>query len=361
MDTSAIPFNLSGDGCNYCETARLLQNRESKAKTIDEVFAEIKQGPKSSSSAYDAIVGVSGGLDSSYLLHKGSEFGLRLLAVHMDNCWNAATATHNLSKLVDKLEVDLHSIVVDWEIQRQLQLAFLNANVVDVDLLYDNALHAVCFDAAKKFNVKTILGGANLASEGVEVARNWAWYPFDGTNIRGIASKSGASTNNYPIFTFGRYLKSTFFEGVRWLSPLSRDLTYKREFALDILSKKYDFQDYGNKHYENVFTRVYQGIILVEKFGIDKRKAHLSSLIMSGQMSRGQALRELQEQPYPDPRLRELDINFFCERLRISRDQFESYLTEPGRSHEEFGSDRLFSTYRAFLAARRKFLIRAQR
>lgn len=360
MDSSAKPFYPSPSGCNYCDTARSLQAREEGASSIDEVFADILRRRKSGAN-YDVIVGVSGGLDSSFLLHKACRAGLRVLAVHMDNCWNAATATHNLSKMVDKLEVDLLTYVVDWEIQKKMQLAFLNADVVDVDLLYDNALHEICYRAAQKYNVLTILGGANLASEGVEVARNWAWYPFDGRNIRGIARNSKVRVGDYPIFTFSGYLKSSLLMRIRWLSPLSRDTSYKREYALALLADQYGYKDYGNKHYENVFTRIYQGLILPEKFGIDKRKAHYSSLIVSGQMTRSEALALLSKPSYDDSKLRELDVSFFCERLDLSPSEFEQYLARPRREHREYGVDPIFLLFRLIMGLRRALIVRKGR
>lgn len=358
MDSTAKPFKRTGSGCNYCDTARALASRAQQSMSITETFRKLRES-RTLDSKYDVVVGVSGGLDSSYLLHEACASDLRVLAVHMDNCWNSSAASANLSRLIEKSEVDLVSWVVDRETQLDFQRAFLSADVVDVDLLYDNALHAVCYRTARDFKVKTILGGANLASEGVEVPRNWAWFPFDGTNVRGIARNAGLHVGDYPIFSFSEYIRESLVYGIRWLSPLVNDERYKREAALKMLSALYDFKDYGDKHSENIFTKVYQMIILPEKFGIDKRKAHLSSLIVSGQLTRDEAMGVLEEPHYSDENSKQLDISFFCDRLEMSENEFRAYLSRPPKPHKAYGIDYVFAAYRKLLDFRRMAIVRA--
>jgi hypothetical protein len=280
--------------------------------------------------------------------------GLRPLAVHMDNNWNSSMASRNIRRLLEKLDVPLVTVVTDWDTQKNLQLAFLNADVIDVELLYDNALHSVCYGVARKFGIRTILGGANNATEGVEIPSSWSWRKFDGKNIKDIAKKSNVKIKDYPIFTSLEWLYSTLLLQIKWISLLDAMPEYGRQEALAYLTSGFGYTPYGNKHYENVFTRFYQGHILPTKFQVDKRKPHLSSEIVAGKITRAQALTLLQLPIYETQALLELDHNYVVNKLGISEKEMASYLSRAARSHAEFKQDHVLKSIVPLLLSFRK-------
>jgi len=337
MDESCIPFFAMAElGCNHCHAAR---NRLKDFPHVAQLESLVHRVAARGGGEFDCVIGVSGGLDSSYLVAKAVELGLRPLAVHMDNNWNSSMASRNIRRLLEKLDVPLVTVVTDWETQRRLQLAFLSSDVVDVELLYDNALHAVCYSVAKSYGIKTILGGANNATEGVEIPDSWVTKKFDGANIKSIARDFGAKYSGYPIFTGLDWLWNTLVRRIEWLSLLDSMPEYGRETALDYLMKNYGYTPYGSKHYENVFTRFYQGHILPTKFGIDKRRPHFSSEIVSGTTTREEAMAALDQPIYESAALLELDYAFIRDKLRLSQDEMSAYLSRPPRRHDEYHQD----------------------
>jgi hypothetical protein len=355
MDESCAPFTSLGEqGCNHCLAARLREVHNGSKPDLESLLGAIK---RRRGTDFDCVIGVSGGLDSSYLLAKSVELGLRPLAVHMDNNWNSSMASRNIRRLLDKLDVSLITVVTDWQTQKNLQLAFIGSDVIDVELLYDNALHSVCYGVARQFGIKTILGGANNATEGVEIPTSWSWRKFDGRNIRSIAKSSGVRTAGYPIFSTLEWLYSTLVARIKWTSLLDAMPEYGREEALSYLTANYGYTPYGNKHYENVFTRFYQGHILPTKFGIDKRKPHLSSEIIAGKITRDEALTALQRPIYETKALLELDYDYVVSKLEMTGAQMEDYLSRAAQSHAVFKRDRVLeSVIPSLLWSRRKLL-----
>jgi len=352
MDESCAPFEPLGEqGCNHCFGAKL---RADYAVSYSDLESLIKDIRVRGSEDFDCVIGVSGGLDSSYLLAKSVELGLRPLAVHMDNNWNSSMASRNIRRLLEKLDVPLVTIVTDWHTQRNLQLAFLNSDVIDVELLYDNALHSVCYGIARKFGIKTILGGSNNATEGVEIPSSWGWRKFDGRNIKAIARASKVDFRGYPIFTSLEWLYNTLIRRIRWLSLLDSMPEYGRQEALDYLTSEFGYTPYGNKHYENVFTRFYQGHILPTKFKVDKRKPHLSSEIVAGKITRAQAEKLLQLPIYETQALLELDYNYVVNKLAISEKEMTSYLSRAARNHTDFKQDHVLKSFIPLLLTLRK-------
>ena len=341
MDESCQPIEfLEEAGCSYCLSAshRLSVGR-GQTNSLTSLVQEIRGKVRSQNQQYDCIVGVSGGLDSTYLLARIVELGLRPLAVHMDNNWNSSMASRNLKRALKALDVDLITYVTPWRIQRDWQRALLSADVVDVELLYDNMLHEVCYREARRRRIKVIIGGANNATEGVEVPKSWIWHKFDGTNLRAIARHFSVNVDDMSTFSYLKWIRYTFIDRIQWLSPLDWMPEYSRETAQSFLTQEYGYQPYGSKHFENVFTRFFQAEILPKKFGIDKRKPHLSSEIISGKISRSEALRKLEEPLYPTPALRELDKRYVLAKLGLSQEEFESYLRRPGRPHVSYKQD----------------------
>lgn len=345
MDTSAHGIVFDSEGrCNFClafqkivDSDQLLTDDEKRRERLDELVAKAKANGKGK--RYDCIVGVSGGVDSSWALVQAVELGLRPLAVHMDNGWNTELAANNISNLIEKLDVDLFTYVIDWAEYRNLMQAFFDSDVIDIELLYDNAMLAVCYQQADKYRLKYILSGYNLSTEGLRMPLQWSWRDkLDATNIRAIARSRRVKIKSFPLFSNARFLRHRHITGTRWV-PFLDYLDYRKDVALTRLVDDFGYKPYPYKHYESVFTRFYQGHILPEKFGIDKRRPHLSSLIVSGQLSRAEALAMIEQIPYPSHDALEKDKSFVIKKMNWRDGELEAYLARPERGHDEWMTD----------------------
>lgn len=343
MDLSAPDIQFDNQGiCNFCTeylatVSQLQQAKVPNEAALGQLIRDIKS--HGAGKRYDCIVGVSGGVDSSWVLVKAVELGLRPLAVHMDNGWNSNLSVSNISNLIDALDVDLFTYVIDWDEYRGLMEAFFKADVVDVELLYDNALHEVCFREARKYGLRYVLSGENFSTEGIKMPKGWAMdNKWDGRNIRRIASRFGAKLVSFPLFTTTKWLRYRFLFRIQWV-PLLNFIEFKKESALATLESRYGYVRYAYKHYESVFTRFYQGYILPRKFGIDKRRIHLSTLVVSGQMTRAEALEDLKKSPLVSERDLAVDLKFFLKKMNWNENDLEGYIKRPRVEHESYGSD----------------------
>ncbi len=347
MDTTAAGISFDELGvCNYCtdflKTLGTYQppTKEQLQTRFDELIGRIKAEGKGK--RYDCIVGLSGGADSAYALYLAKHAGLKPLAVHMDNGWDSELAANNIENLVRKLGVDLYTHVINWDEYRRLMQAFFDANVIDVELLYDNAMLAVNFEMADKYGLNWILAGTNTTTEGMPIPENWNWYKFDKRNIVSIAALSGVRIDTFPAAgTLDLWWKRVV-KRIRWVTFLDY-IDYFKPACLQFLVNELGYRPYPYKHYESIFTRFYQGYILPVKFGIDKRKLHLSTLIMSGQMTRAQALEMMKSSPYPSQEALDEDIEYFLKKMGWTREQLTSYLKQPEVPHERYGSERRLS------------------
>jgi N-acetyl sugar amidotransferase len=343
MDTSAADITFDKDGaCNYCTEflAKLHAASSDLAAHPDrceQLVASVKASGKGKE--YDCVVGVSGGVDSSYALYRAVKCGLRPLAVHLDNGWNSELAAHNIANLISALGVDLYTHVIDWEENRDLQLAFFKANVIDIELLMDNAMLALNYQQAARHGLKYILIGGNLATEGVRIPKQWNHNKYDVRNIRRIYKRFGTlAIRTHPLIsTLGRVWYEAV-RGIRWISFLNY-FPYNKFEALRILQDELGYKPYPYKHYESVFTRFYQAYILPRKFGFDKRRVHLSSLVVSGQMPRADAMKLLETPPYPDAQQEEQDRTFVMKKLGFTEASFREYMAAPAVAHEVYGSE----------------------
>jgi N-acetyl sugar amidotransferase len=345
MDTSAPDINFEKDGvCNYCTDflaradhilSENLQLKEARLKAFVEKVKERGRGK-----TYDCIVGVSGGVDSSWVLVKSVEYGLRPLAVHMDNGWNSELAQSNIANLVRGLGVDLYTHVIDWQEYRSLMQAFFDADVIDVELLYDNAMLAVNFQQAAKFGVKYLLTGSNESSEGMAIPPSWNWHKYDKKNILAIAKYFGdVKIISFPaIGTLGRIWHEVIQQR-QWIG-FPNLLDYKKNEAIKHLTKTFSYKPYPYKHYESIFTRFYQGHILPVKFSVDKRRVHFSTLIVTGQMKRQAALDDLVRIPYLSEQALKEDKEYFLKKMNWTLDQLDDYLTRPRVEHNHYKSER---------------------
>ena len=340
MDTTAEDIYFDKDGiCNYCTNFLKRQNKAVKEKkNLDELISKIKNDGKNKK--YNCIVGVSGGVDSSFSLIKACEFGLRPLAVHLDNGWNSELAQNNISNLVRTCGVDLYTHVINWKEYRNLQKAFFMSNVLDVELLMDNAMLAVNYQQANKYGLKYILSGTNTSTEGFKIPVNWSWFKNDAKNIKSIGKKfQSQKLDTFPSFGTFDFIYYELIKKIEWV--LFPDyLNFVKKNAIEELKNKALYKPYPYKHYESIFTRFYQAYILPKKFGIDKRKLHLSNLIVSDQMNRSEAIRILQQPTYPSIEDEKKDKKYFLKKMKWSNQDLLNYISAPEISHLKYGSEK---------------------
>jgi N-acetyl sugar amidotransferase len=343
LDETAKEITFDVDGvCNFCHEydslASLSINRPDEIKEA-ELKAQIEKiKTRGKGKLYDCILGVSGGVDSTYLSLKAKEWGLRPLIVHFDNGWNSELAVKNIENIITKLGFDLQTYVIDWEEFRSLQIAFFKASVIDLEMLTDHFIFSALYNIAKKYKIPYILSGNNTSTESV-LPTSWIYRnKKDGINIRNINNRFGSTKiRKLPLLTPIKKYFNEFFFNIKSI-PLLDLLDYKKELVKKEIIEKLDWQDYGGKHYESIFTRFYQGHYLVKKFGIDKRKAHLSNLICSGQMSREEALIELKEEPY-NLDLQVEDREYVRKKWGMSEEDFDKYFNAKPVPHEFYGTE----------------------
>lgn len=344
MDETARDITFDDEGvCNYCtgflakKAKHLAPNETERQRRLDSLVAMVRKSGRGK--RYDCIVGLSGGVDSSWSLVKAVELGLRPLAVHMDSGWNSELAQNNIANLVRTLGVDLHTHVIEWPEIRGLMEAFFASDVIDVEVLYDNAMLAVNYQQAARHGLKYILAGTNIATEGIDIPKGWNWYKSDKRNIVGISRAfGGPRLKTFPAISTLSMARYVIANRIRWISFLDY-LDYKKLDALEVLKRDFGYKPYPHKHYESVFTRFYQGYLQPYKFGVDKRKPHLSSLIMNGEMSREDALRQAQGIAYPSDKEMEADRLYFIKKMGWSEEKFEDYMRRPEKPHDAYPSE----------------------
>ncbi len=340
MDDSdpAIAFDIDGL-CSHCRTFDLV-TREGWHPDAEgsRIWASMLEQIRASGQRmdYDCILGLSGGVDSSYLAIKCKEWNLRPLVVHVDAGWNSELAVGNIEKIVKYCNFDLHTVVIDWEEMRDLQLAYLKAGVANQDVPQDHVFFSSLYHYATKHGIRFILSGGNIATEGIPVPAAWHGAAMDAINLRSIHSHFGARPlRRYSTISFFQYyLWYPFIKRMRTLRPLNY-LPYNKDSAIVELEGKVGWRAYGRKHGESLFTRFFQNYYLPTKFGYDKRLPHLSSLINSGQLTRDKALELLREPLYSQAEL-DIDMDYFCKKLRISRAEFNALIAAPNRDCSEF-------------------------
>lgn len=344
MDTSASDITFDAQGvCNYCTQFLtrskdvIYQNTAAKQAELAAFVAKVKAAGKGK--RYDCIVGVSGGVDSSWVLLQAINYGLRPLAVHMDNGWDSDLAKNNIANLVQKLNVDIHTYTIDDAEYKLLMQAFFDADVIDVELLYDNATLGVNYQLALQHGVNYILAGTNQATEGMRMPPGWNWLKYDKKNIKAVAKKFGkVRIESFPVISTLEYIRYRIVNRIKWTSFLDM-MPYNKFDALSELSKNYGYTPYPYKHYESIFTRFYQGYILPNKFGVDKRRLHLSTLVISGQLTRQQAIAGLEGIAYASEDELEADKQYFMQRMDWSQEDLTQYMNRAEKSHDSYGTE----------------------
>jgi len=343
MDVSDPDLRLDAAGvCRYCRFAdRILPKvqpspDESKRK-LEALAARIRRSGEGRE--YDSVIGLSGGVDSSYAAHLAHQLGLRPLAVHFDNGWDSELAVGNIERIVQACDFDLITYVIDWVEFRDLQRAFLKASVIDIELLTDHAIFAATLNMAREHEIRFVLSGSNVATEhGLPAA--WIWNKQDWTNIRAIHKAYGSvPLKSFPHLTSAQWMRIQLFgRHLEVVEPLNL-VRYRRDEAAEMLARLYGWREYGGKHHESLFTKFYQGYILPTKFGVDKRRVHLSDRIRNGEMSREEALAVVENPPY-DPVELDRERAYVTKKLGFTDEEFASIMAAPPRSHAAFPSDR---------------------
>lgn len=352
MDTSDTQISFDAAGvCDHCRDFRLRtapgwHTDERGQRALQALVGKIKEA--GAGKAFDCIIGMSGGIDSSYLTYIAkARLGLRPLVFHVDAGWNSQAAVNNIEKIVDGLGLDLYTEVIDWAEMRDLQLAFFKSGVSHIDSPQDHAFFATMYKFAAKHKVKYILTGANLSTECVRNPVEWMYYQSDLTQLRDIHRRFGTRPlRNFPqtsILWHKLYLP--YIKGIRVERPLNYG-PYIKQDAISLLVEQFGWQPYPQKHFESRFTRFYEGYWLPKKFGYDTRRVQFSSLILTGQMTRDAALEMLQK-PSWDPATAAQDFEYVATKLGIPVAELQGYLDAPNRSYRDYKSQDWIYSYGA--------------
>ena len=347
MDTTdpEITFDDLGN-CNHCNSA-LERAREiwfpdkNGEKLLNAIFERIKYEERDKE--FDCIIGLSGGVDSSYLAYLTVNKGLRPLVVHVDCGWNSEQAVKNVENVVKKLNIELHTFVVNWEEMKDLQRSFFKASLPDQDIPQDHAIFAALYTFADKNNIKYIFNGGNFATESI-MPDTWGYQAMDYRHIKSIHNNFGEKElKEFPHVTFfQRFIYFTLIKRMKFINPLNY-INYRKDDAIETLKKELGWQYYGGKHYESRFTKFFQSYYLPLKFNFDKRRGHLSSLIISGQISRNEALNKMKEEIYSESEI-SYDLEFVAKKLDWSAQEFKSIINLPPNRHKDFATnEHLFS------------------
>ncbi len=341
MDSTDSKITFNSDGvCDHCLTfdsdinpfwnpddigARQFQ------KTVDAIKKE------GEGKDFDCIIGMSGGIDSSYLVYLAKvKLGLRPLVFHVDAGWNSQQAVNNIEQIVDRLELDLYTEVIDWEEMKDLQLSFFKSGVSHTDTPQDHSFFATMYKFASKHGIKHILTGGNFSTECVRNPLEWMYFQSDSTQIKDIHKKFGERPlKNFPLTNIlWHKIWLPYVRGIKLYRPLDF-MPYDKEKATQFLVENLGYQRYAQKHFESRFTRFYEAYWLTEKFGFDTRKVQYSSLILTGQMSRDEALEKLKTPAY-DPDTIDDDFDYIANKLGIESKELRGLLEAPNKGYKDY-------------------------
>lgn len=339
MDSSDSKIEFDGRGhCNHCRRAvELLKSLKTRQGNRLETWADSLKS-KNSSRKFDAIIGLSGGIDSSYVALLLSRLKIRPLVVHVDAGWNNEVAVSNIRMLLDALGFELETVVIDWKQMRNLQTAFLRAGIKNQDIPQDHAFFASLYNLAAKYKIRDVITGANVSTESI-LPSSWGSDAMDGKFLMAVARSQGLSNiGSFPISRLPHHYLLRMVLGRMVIHKPLDMIDYQKESAMRELEESFGWRDYGGKHRESLFTTWFQHSYLPKRFGIDKRKAHLSSLIISGQMSRDIALETLKS-PELSPTEERILSNQVARKLSISTDELQHLSTMPEVDETVFKND----------------------
>ena len=343
MDTTDIAISFDDNGiCDHCNTFKnqiepFWHTDDRGHKQLEKLVYKIKKEGKGKD--FDCMMGMSGGIDSSYLLYKMvTEFGLRPLVFHVDAGWNSQIAVNNIERLVDGLGLDLYTEVINWEEMKDLQLAFFKSGVPHIDVPQDHAFFATMYKFASKHKINTVLTGGNYSTECVRNPLEWMYYQSDSIQLKDIYKKHGTGKLiDYPVTNIlWHKIWLPYFKGVKLYRPLDF-IPYNKDEAMQILVDKFGYQKYPQKHFESRFTRFYEGFWLPDRFNYDTRKVQYSSLILTGQMTREEAMEKLKTPVYTNDQIKE-DFEFVSNKLGITTDELWQYFHSPKKTFMDYKS-----------------------
>lgn len=362
MDTTAKEIVFDDNGvCNFCHQYDIQQGNEVFAdkdgeEKVENLIAHIKERGKNRQ--YDCLIGISGGVDSSYVAYLvKKKYGLRVFAVHLDNGWNSELAVANIEHILKKLDIDLYTYVLDWKEFRDIQISFLKSGISNIEIPTDHAIWALLIKTAAKMKIPYIIAGNNVVTESI-MPESWLYSSKDSKLIKAIHDKFGkVKMKTYPRLTTFDYIKYLLIRGIRWV-PILNYIPYVKSDAKKILIEELSWRDYGGKHYESIFTRFFHAYYLPNKFEYDLRKTYLSALICSGQITRDEALDELQNPPASEEMLVN-DKEYVMKKLGLSIEEFESIMNSPNKTYIDYpNSDNLWKSFSKIIKVARGYITR---
>ena len=324
--------------CSYCKEfipyINELKNKIRNSNIFQKQINLIKKSSKNKK--YDSLIGISGGVDSSFIVHLAKKNNLNPLLVHFDNGWNSELAISNINSLINKTKFDLKTVIVNWEEFRDIQLSFLKAGVVDIELVTDHAIFANMLDIASKYKIKNILSGTNIMTEHA-MPLEWIWRKTDLRNIKDIHKNEGnGKIKTYPRMHFFKWYLNLYVLKKYNVIELLNYIDYSKKNAIQTLEEEYNWRSYDEKHYESIFTKFYQSYILPNKFNINKKIIHYSSLIRNGEISRSEALNKINKN-YQDQDNIEMEKKYIAEKFSLSLQEFEKLISKENiKSHFDY-------------------------
>ncbi|MBS1652566.1 MAG: N-acetyl sugar amidotransferase [Bacteroidetes bacterium] len=337
-----IEFDEKSGLCNFCinydNLVEKIGDEKQRSKWIADKIAEIKHYGKGKK--FDCILGVSGGVDSTYLAYWCKKNELRPLIVHFDNGWNSELAVQNIQNICSKLDFDLQTIVINWDEFKELQLAYLRSGVIDMEVLTDHAIAATITQIASKHKIKYLLSGFNIATEAI-MPSEWVYDKLDWENIKDIYDKYGNDKplKTFPHLTFKNKILNYWFFKTELIQVLNY-INYNKADAKKIITSELNWRDYGGKHYESIFTKFYQAYILPQKFKVDKRYAHLSNLICSKQITKEEAVKELELPLYNSQNDLQSEKRYVLKKLTMTEEEFDAIMKRSPQSHHNFKTEK---------------------
>lgn len=364
MDTTVPDINFDENGiCNLCtdysqRITKDLFHDDAGQIRLEKLVREIKR--RGAKRDYDCLIGISGGVDSTYVAYLvKKKYGLRPLAVHLDNGWNSELSVANVEQIVKRLDIDLYTYVLDWDKFKDLQISFLKSGISNIEIPTDHAIWAVLVRTAAQRRIPYIISGNNIVTESI-MPESWLYGSKDARLITGIHHELGQNKGrSIPVLSTLNYVYYLLIRGIRWI-PILNYVPYSKLEAKKIITDELGWRDYGGKHYESIFTRFFHAYYLPEKFGYDLRRSYLSALILSGQMTRDEALLEIETPTAPAQQLKD-DREYVIKKLGLSAEEFEQIMTNSNKQFSDYpNNDALWRRLDWFVKAARQWIIRVK-